>query len=166
MSVKPTSYAGVFLIVGLLFSSACSSSDPNADQGGNPNPVGPTPQQNTPAPNPTANLKGAVRMTVNPNPVPFSGKPITGVAGCRNRNNTWYYEIILEETGGVPVTFSRQIDAFDGSVNTRTSMNISVPARGTTTLNPRWCSSESRRHTARHSFTGADANGNALTIQG
>jgi hypothetical protein len=88
------------------------------------------------------------------------------VAGCRNRNNTWFYEVILEETGGVAVTFHTQLDAFDGSVNTRTNMNIVVPAKGTTTLTPRWCSSESRRHTARHSFTGADANGLAVNIQG
>ena len=59
---------------------------------------------------------GGVTVTVNPNPVPFDGKPITDVAGCASRNNTWYYELTLKETGGAPVTFNAQIDAFDGFV--------------------------------------------------
>ena len=27
-----------------------------------------------------------------PNPVPFSGQPITDIASCRDHQNTWFYE--------------------------------------------------------------------------
>jgi hypothetical protein len=32
-------------------------------------------------------------------------------------------------------------------------------------LNPRWCSATSAKHTSQHTFTGADANGKAVTVQ-
>ncbi len=105
-------------------------------------------------------------MAINPNPVPFDGKPITDIAGCTNRNNTWYYELTLKETGGAPVTFNAQIDAFDGFVvNNLTGIKVVVPANGEIKLNPRWCSSTSGKHTAQHTFSGTDSNGNAVNLQ-
>jgi hypothetical protein len=109
---------------------------------------------------------GRLNVSVNPNPVPFSGKPITDVAGCQNRNNTWYYDQILE-TSGSALTITSEIDMFDGFVvNNLTDLHITVPAGGKTTLNPRWCSSESREHTAQSTFGGVDANGNTFTVSG
>jgi hypothetical protein len=159
MSAKSASYCLVFLVGALMMSSACSSSS---------NPAGPseTPQNQTPAPSGNSNATGSVTITVNPNPVPFSGTPITDVAGCARRNNTWFYDIKLEETGGSPVTIHSQIDAFDGFVvNNLTGLKISIPARGSVTLNPRWCSSTSSKHTAQHTFTGTDARGNPINLQ-
>jgi hypothetical protein len=138
-----------------MLSSACSSSS---------NPAGPS--DNPPQTSSTAGLTGGIRVTVNPNPVPFDGKPITDVAGCERRNNTWYYEMTLEETGGVPVTFHSQIDAFDGFVvNNLTGLRVNVPANGKVVMNPRWCSATNSKHTAQHTFTGNDANGNPVTLQ-
>ena len=36
--------------------------------------------------------------------MPFSGQPITDVASCNGRANTWFYDQVLRETGGVAVT--------------------------------------------------------------
>jgi hypothetical protein len=103
---------------------------------------------------------------VNPNPVPFSGRRITDVAGCAQRNNTWFYELILEETGGAQITFHSQIDAFDGFVvNDLKGLSISIPPGGRITLHPRWCSSTNENHTALHTFTGSDAQGNSVTLE-
>jgi len=163
MSSKSTSYCVVFLLAGFIATSGCSSSS---------NPAGPsdTPpagnNNTTPPPSSSTGRTGSVTVTINPNPVPFSGKPITDIAGCRNRNNTWYYELTLKETGGAPVTFNAQIDAFDGFVvNNLTGIKVVVPANGEIKLNPRWCSSTSGKHTAQHTFSGTDSNGNAVNLQ-
>jgi hypothetical protein len=151
MSSKFTSYCVVFLFGGFLVSSACSSSS---------NPAGPSDASSS------SSGSGSVRVTVNPNPVPFSGKRITDVAGCAQRNNTWFYELIIEETGGSAVTFHSQIDAFDGFiVNNLTGLKISVPANGKVTLSPRWCSATNEKHTALHTFTGNDSKGNTITLE-
>jgi hypothetical protein len=153
MAVKSTSYCVVFLVAGLL--SACSSSS---------NPAGPSDGSNNN--NTSVGRTGSISVTVNPNPVPFSGKPITDVAGCANRNNTWYYELTLKESGGATVTFTSQIDAFDGFVvNNLTGIKVTVPANGELKLNPRWCSSTSDKHTSQHTFSGTDSNGNSVNLQ-
>jgi len=151
MASKSTSYCVVFLLAGFL--AACSGSS---------NPTGPSDNPSSSSVGKTGNLS----VSVNPNPVPFSGKPITDVAGCANRNNTWYYELTLTESGGAPVTFTSQIDAFDGFVvNNLTGIKLTIPANGELKLNPRWCSSTSSRHTAQHTFSGTDSNGNSINLQ-
>lgn len=151
----------VFLAGALLvLDVACSSST---------NPAGPsTSNPNTPSATPsTAGRTGSVTVTANPNPVPFSGKPITDVAACAKRNNTWYYENVLQETGGATVTFHSQQDWFDGFlVNDLTGLKISVPANQTISMNVRWCSSTNTKHTAQSTFNGVDANGNAVSVKG
>lgn len=145
------------LAVGLVVAS-CSSKSPTTPSSSS--------SSTTPAPSNSGGV-GRITISVNPNPVPFSGKPITDVSGCANRNNTWFYDQILQETGGAPVTFNSEIDMFDGSVvNNKTSLSISVPANGKTTLSQRWCSSESKSHTAQSTFSGVDSKGNALTVNG
>jgi hypothetical protein len=158
MASKSTSYCVVFLFAAFLGTSGCGSTS---------NPAGPsdTSPSNTP-PSSSTGRTGNISVTVNPNPVPFDGKPITDVAGCARRNNTWYYELTLKESGGAPVTFTSQIDAFDGFVvNNLTGIKLSVPANGELKLNPRWCSSTSAKHTAQHTFSGTDSNGNAINLQ-
>jgi hypothetical protein len=91
---------------------------------------------------------------------------VTDVAGCERRNNTWYYEQILEETGGTAVTFTNEVDAFDGFIVNSNTVKIEVPKNGKVTLNPRWCSATAEKHTAQSTFTGADALGNPITVKG
>ena len=165
MASKSTHYRVVFLLAGFFAVSGCSSSSNPAGPSENNTPTNNTPANNTPA-NPTAGRTGTVSVTVNPNPVPFDGKPISDIAGCARRNNTWYYELTLKETGGAPVTFNSQIDALDGFVvNNLTGVKVEVPANGEMKLNPRWCSSTSGKHTAQHTFSGTDSNGNAVNLQ-
>lgn len=147
----------VVFLAGALLATACSSST---------NPASPSGSSSTPGPS-TSGRTGRVTVAVNPNPVPFSGKPITDVASCEKRNNTWYYEQTLEESGGVGVTFHSQQDWFDGFlVNDFTGLKIQVPANGKITTNPRWCSSTNSKHTAQSTFTGVDGNGNAVSVKG
>jgi hypothetical protein len=108
-----------------------------------------------------------VTVTINPDPVPYSGQPITDVSGCRNLPHTWFYEQILEETAGVAVTFNNREDFFDGrSVNKTAAANIAVPAKGKITIKSRWCSSQGVSHTAQTNFGGTDAKGNTIAING
>ena len=149
-------FAVLVMVVGV---SCTTDSTPNAPD--------PTPQQN-PAPNPPPanNAKANVNVAIRPNPVPFSGAPITDVASCAGSPNTWFYDQIFTETAGVAVRFTARTDMFDGRVTNNGSADINVPARGTTTIRSRWCSASSVSHTARSTFTGTDANNNPITASG
>jgi len=141
------------------------------------NPVGtttPTPSRSpTPAPSPTptpspstGSATGAVQATASPNPVPFSGQAITDIASCANRPNTWFYDQVLRETGGVAVTITRRVDTFDGVAGSATNPNLRIAANGSTTIRTRWCSVSSSAHTAQSSFSGTDANGKTWSVTG
>ena len=105
-------------------------------------------------------------MTVSPNPVPFSGQPITDIASCANRPNTWFYDQLLKETGGVAVTVTRRVDTFDGAAGSATNPNLRIAANGSTSIRTRWCSVSSSGHTAQSSFSGTDANGRTWSVTG
>jgi hypothetical protein len=121
------------------------------------------PAPNQPAP---VGAKGNVQVTVSPNPVPFSGQPVTGVASCATRPNTWFYDQVLRETGGAAVTITRRVDSFDGAAGSATNPNLRIAANGTTTIPTRWCSVAATAHTAQSSFSGTDANGNPWSVTG
>ena len=99
--------ASVFLI-----SAGCSDSSPTS-----PTPTTSTPPATQPGPAPTtpttSTSTGAVTVTINPNPVPHSGAAITDAAGCVGVRFTWFYDQVLQETGGSTVTFTNRIDLFD-----------------------------------------------------
>ena len=108
---------------------------------------------------------GSVQVTINPNPVPFSGQPVTDTPGCATLKNTWFYDQVFQEMSGGAVTLSSRIDFFDGfSVNNITGLSIAIPARGTSTLHARWCSGNPTTHTAQSTFSGVDDKGNAVTV--
>jgi len=111
---------------------------------------------------------GSVKVAVVPNPVPFSGVPVTDAGkGCEGVKNTWYYDQVLTESGGSEVTFRNRIDTFDGfTINELSGLNIVVQANGTLTLHTRWCSQTPKDHVARSSFTGTDASGKMVTVTG
>jgi hypothetical protein len=108
---------------------------------------------------------GSVRVSINPNPVPFSGVPVTDTPGCATLPNTWYYEQVFTETSGAAVTLTSRIDFFDGfSVNNIQGISIDIPPRGTTALKARWCSGNATSHTAQSTFSGIDSRGNAVVV--
>lgn len=152
-----------FVPVALIFMAALASAECNKSS-----PTAPTPPQEVGPPSqPPAPGAGGVQVTVEPNPVPYSGKPITDLAACNNKNNTWYYDQLLKEVGGVQVTFTKRVDTFDGwPVNELTNLNIVVPANGTVKLETRWCSASSSEHNAQSVFSGTDAKGNLVTATG
>jgi hypothetical protein len=116
------------------------------------------------APPPPPN-KGSVRLTIDPNPVPFSGQPVTDTPGCATLPNTWFYDQIFEETGGTGVTFTSRIDTFDGFVvNNLTGLKITIQPLGTLTLHARWCSGNPIAHTALSTFSGVDDRGGAVNV--
>jgi hypothetical protein len=108
-----------------------------------------------------------VQVAVNPNPVPFSGAPITDAAECANYANTWFYDTVLQETGGANVTFTSRVDLFDGkTANSLTGLKIVLGPHDTVVLHTRWCSGASTTHSAQSIFGGLDDNGNAVTATG
>jgi hypothetical protein len=107
-----------------------------------------------------------VEVTINPNPVPFSGQPITDIASCATRPNTWFYDQVIREVGGAAVTVTERVDMFDGAVTARTNPSLRVAANQSTTLRTRWCSSAATAHTAQSNFSGTDANGRAWSVTG
>jgi hypothetical protein len=110
---------------------------------------------------------GAITVTVNPNPSPHNGTPITDAAGCRNVPYTWYYDQVIRETGGSQVTLTNRIDLFDDrETNNVSNLNIVVPANGTTSVRSRWCSSNRSGHSAQTRWTGTDAAGRSITVLG
>jgi hypothetical protein len=108
---------------------------------------------------------GGVDITIEPNPVPFSGSPITDTPVCANYENTWFYDTVLRETAGVEVMLTSRVDLFDDkTANTLTGLSIVLPPHGTQRLRTRWCSGADTAHTAQSSFSGADAQGRPVTV--
>ena len=105
-----------------------------------------------------------VQVSVSPNPAPFSGQPITDIASCANRPNTWFYDQVLRETGGVAVTVTRRVDTFDGAAGSATNPNLRITPNGSTTIRTRWCSVSASAHTAQSTFSGTDANGKTWSV--
>ncbi len=123
-------------------------------------PTGPSSQAPPPPPN-----RGSVKLSINPNPVPFSGQPVTDEPGCADKSNTWFYDQVFEETAGTGVTFTARVDSFDGFVvNNFSGLTIVVPPLGTLTLHARWCSGNPTNHTALSTFSGVDDSGAAVNV--
>jgi hypothetical protein len=107
-----------------------------------------------------------VAITINPNPVPHSGAAITDAAGCAGVRFTWFYDQVLQETGGSTVTFTNRIDLFDERETNNRAVNVVVPANGSVTIGSRWCSSNKAAHTSQTRWSGTDAAGRSITVLG
>ena len=147
----------VFLVIGSSFAAArCGS-----NSGGLP--TSPT----SAAGSVQGGAAATVQISVNPNPVPFSGAPITDTAECANYANTWFYDTVLLENGGGNVTFTSRVDLFDGkTANNITGLKIVLGPHDTVVLHTRWCSGASTSHSAQSIFGGVDGNGTAVTATG
>lgn len=151
-----TSLAGTF---------ACSK----ADNPTGPDPVATAPPPTTPTqPGPApVNPTGVLEISVNPNPVPHSGVPITDAAGCANVKYTWYYDQVFRETGGAAITLTNRIDLFDDrETNNIGNLNIVIGANGSNSIRSRWCSSNKAAHSAQTRWSGTDAAGRSITVMG
>jgi hypothetical protein len=138
------------LVVLIAIVAASCSKSPTSPSGKDPD-----------LPSPT----GSVRVTINPDPVPFSGVPVTDTPGCATLPNTWYYDQVFTETAGNAVTLTARTDFFDGfSVNIIQGIAIDVPARGQTVLKARWCSGSKSQHTAQSTFSGVDSSGAPVVV--
>jgi len=124
----------------------------------------PTPAP-APAPAPATSI-GRVEVAINPSPVPFSGQAITDIATCQTRPNTWFYDQVLREVGGVAVTVTQRVDSFDGVAGSATNPGLRIAANGSITVRTRWCSVSAAAHTAQSNFSGTDANGRAWSLNG
>jgi hypothetical protein len=80
--------------------------------------------------------------------------------------NTWFYEQVLRETGGVAITITERVDSFDGVVTSRSNPGLRIAANGSTTIRTRWCSATGTAHTAQTNFAGTDANGRSFSVTG
>ena len=149
----------------LLIGAGCSDSSPTS-----PTPTTATPPAtqpgSAPTPPPTANPAGAVTITINPNPVPHSGARIADAPGCANVQFTWFYDQVLQETGGSAVTFTNRIDLFDDRETNNRAINVVVPANGSVTVGSRWCSSNRAAHSSQTRWTGTDAAGRSISVLG
>jgi hypothetical protein len=145
----------------VLFGAACSDSPTS------PSPTASTPAPTAPGPTPSPSPTGSVAITINPNPVPHSGAAITDAAGCKDVKYTWFYDQVLQETGGSTVTFTNRIDLFDDrETNNIGNLNIAVAANGSHTIRSRWCSSARVAHSAQTRWTGTDASGRTVSVLG
>jgi hypothetical protein len=147
-----------------LTAAACGSVEPS------PTAPSPTPSAvPSPAPSPApapSSGPGRLDVTVNPNPVPWSGNPIEG-SGCTGVTNTWFYSQVLVNTGGKAIVVSDRTDFFNNrEVSRRNGLGINLAAGASTTLTTRWCSASVGPHTARTDFSGQDADGTAVVFSG
>jgi hypothetical protein len=126
----------------------------------------PTAPSSSAGPPPGAQV-ATVHITINPNPVPFSGAPITDTPECANYADTWFYDTMLQEFGGNTVTFTSRIDSFDGkTANNFTGLNIVLAPHASLTLHTRWCSGAGTAHSAQSIFSGRDGAGNTVSVTG
>ena len=155
MSTKPVRAWSVSVLCAVaLVSANCSknSSPTSPDSGGQ----APGPQ--------TPGGTNAVQVTINPNPVPFSGVPVTDTPDCATKKNTWYYDQVFTEMSGNGVTFTNRVDFFDGFAVNNFGINYNIPARASSTLKARWCSGNATAHTAQSTFNGVDSKGAAVSL--
>ena len=148
-----------FLVIAAAFAATrCSS-----NSGGLPT----SPTSSAAGPATGGGATATVQIAVNPNPVPFSGAPITDAQECAHYVNTWFYNTVLQESAGGNVTFTSRVDLFDGkTANNITGLKIVLGPHDTVVLPTRWCSGASTAHSAQSIFGGVDGSGNAVTATG
>ena len=160
-------YAIVAVCVTGLTAAACGAVEPSPTA---PSPV-PSPASSpapspSPSPSPTPSGPGKLDVTINPNPVPWSGNPIQG-SGCDGVTNTWFYNQVLKNTGGKTIVVSDRTDFFNNrEVLKRNGLGITIAPGAESTVTTRWCSASVGPHTARTDFSGQDVDGVAAVFHG
>jgi hypothetical protein len=106
----------------------------------------------------------SVQATNSGAQIAFSGNPITDAAECATRPNTWFFTTTLTETNGVAVSISSTVNSLDGSPQPSVAGNLAIAARGSVTLNRRFCFLQPTQHIVQSTFSGTDANGHAISV--
>lgn len=130
-------------------------------------PPGPPPpaQPGVPVPTPPS-THYRIKLKVDPESVPYSGRPITDVRSCQILRHTWFYDQHLHAETGIALTITERENFFDGRFTSRNTERIRIEGNGTVILKTRWCSGYGKFHYAQTRFKGQDDNGEPFTISG
>lgn len=143
------------VIVSVLGSAGCGGPTPT------PTPTPAPTQTPTPSPTPTTPPVARLEITNSPNPVPWSGAPIT-TGACVGFANTWFYTTVLTETAGTAVNVTTTTNIIDGNQQIDLTGSIAINARGSATVPRQFCFGPATPHTIQATFRGTDANGQAV----
>ena len=131
-----------------------------------PWPPGPPPLAAPGVPMPTPpTMQLRFNLKIDPEPVRHSGTPIP-IFACRDLKYTWYYDQILHDQSGIPVTFTERENFFDGRFVSLSTETIALAGNGTAILHTRWCSGHAKPHYAQSRFKGKDREGELVTVSG
>jgi len=129
-----------------------------------PWPPGPPPKAQPGVPVPTEpTASPQMHIVIDPDPVMHSGVAVP-IAGCENNPYTWYYSQMLVNDSGLSITFTSRENFFDGRYSSTNPQVVTIPAKGTVTLDTRWCSAYAKPHYAQTRFKGRDQKGQAVVI--
>ena len=109
-------------------------------------------------------VTASVQATNSGAQIAFSGNPITDPPECAGVPNTWFFTTVLTETSGVAVSITSTVNSRDGSPQPAIAGNIAIAARGSATLNRRFCFLQPTQHVLQSTFSGTDANGHAISV--
>jgi hypothetical protein len=104
-------------------------------------------------------------VKADPEPVQYSGRPITDVTACRILPHTWFYKQIVSNNTGRRVVVTERENFFDGRFTSK-SGGFTLEPNGSITLETRWCSGYPTFHYAQTRFKARDEDGNPLTLSG
>jgi hypothetical protein len=107
-----------------------------------------------------------IQIKIEPDPVRYSGRPITDVAGCRILAHTWFYTQIVHNTTGKEVTLNLRENFFDGRFTSKNEALINLERNGTARIETRWCSGYPTQHYAQTRYSGRTSDGEKITISG
>jgi hypothetical protein len=90
------------------------------------------------------------------------------VSGCdSSRPNRWRWDQILRNTGGTRITLTERANHFNGDLVSRpTGFSINIDPGGTHTQRTEWCSAINDDHSFRTDWSGSDASGNRISVEG
>jgi len=117
--------------------------------------------------------KPVLTVTVSPNPVPFSGQPIT-TGQCVGNPNTWFYTEVFAESGGVLVKLTSVTQHTGPNAGVAVPLTppasnpfaFTVPANGSLSVPWPTCLAVATGATVQRSYSGTDFNGQAVAVDG
>ncbi len=138
---------------------------PGPDPATNPGPWPAIPSLRPVVWTPTPDSNDYFNVSVDLNPVPFSGQPVP-VASCSALPHTWFYRTLISSRTGNAFRIVARENYFDGYLSSSPAADIALPAQQRTEVNTRWCSGYGKAHTAQHRFRVLDNEGRELILNG